>query len=307
MEHPSPARSTRELSFAEIFDPLAFTRSRRRYRAIRDSAVYVLHEVEGAPDVLVALGRDYKPLGAGIPANLRVDFAAFPRHHFARTDLQTMPLASPGHAEGRSFWFWQDSTAPYAAPAALARYRLLLLDVFGREGLARLAALAGRELGDYPDRTACEASVRRYGAAAADACFGAAECAPVPCRAPQSVRSRPDGSAEVRCGKQDSEQAICATAVGSAQARLSTPRADGEPALAPLETGSAAVSEVRTQIRIWVPSTLAARLYRRAAETQRSVRHVVLDALGEHLGNEVPPAAAPPPRTTHDDGEGVGP
>ncbi len=169
MEHPSPARSapsrpTRELTLAEVFDPQTFTRSRRRFGAIRACAIYCLHEVEGAPHSLIALGRDYKPLGTRTPSGCWVDYARFPAHHCRMDQLNldagpgdgTRWLTSPA---GRSWFLWSDRTVPYATAAGLTRYRLALLDVLGPDGLAWIARLAGRELGDFPDRATCYAAL----------------------------------------------------------------------------------------------------------------------------------------------------
>lgn len=265
-------RSTRKLTLAEVLDPATFTRSRRRFGAIKSCAPYCLHEIHASTDLL-AVDRAYHPVGAGIPADVWVDYAdpAFARWRFERGELRL-------DAAPDSVWLWAGSTAPYASAENLAAYRLRLLDVFGTAGLARLAALVGRELGVFPDRAACVDAVQLYG------CRPAASCSPDLRRALRFSRGLPDGSAQVRCRKRDSEEAICATAVGDAQARRRTLGANGEPAPAPLK--ERAVPD-RTQLRIWIPDVLAQRLHARATEAQTSVRRVVLDALDRHLDADV--------------------
>ncbi len=225
MEHPSQQRPSqqrpsRELTLAEVLDPRTFTRSRRRFKAIRDCALYALQASEIAPDLLVALDRNYRPLGAQVPSGQRVEYRKFPAHHCRvdQVDLDAGPgdgtrwLSSPAHAAGRSFWFWSDRTAPYATAAGLARYRLALLDVLGLDGLAWIARLAGRDLGHFPSRAECWAGLLAEMDAGASAPLR--DCPPAPMFHGAPEHRRPERRAVRASGAEQKAGDDCREASG---------------------------------------------------------------------------------------------
>ncbi len=126
-------------------------------------AVEAPYALRGAGPSLVILDRDYKPVGCR--AELHVDYRLFPLHAFSRRDLD---LTAEGLSHNYSgpgaelHWFWDGATVlpPHRSMAALRAYRRRLRWVFGARGLAQVAELLERELGDLslwekPVRISC--------------------------------------------------------------------------------------------------------------------------------------------------------
>lgn len=176
MEHVPPAqrapsRPTGDLTLAEVLDPRTFTRSRRRFGAIKYCAVYCLRELDGDPSTLIALNRGYRPLGLTeeqrralgpeywLPAEPGLlDYARFPDRHFRRADLDLRAWDDPGALLTREvvdgawhYFLWGIRPGPYMTPQALMGYRALVVEVFSPADLRRLAACVGRELGDLSE------------------------------------------------------------------------------------------------------------------------------------------------------------
>lgn len=155
--HPKSARRT----LAQLFDPpLSFPPSARH--SIAMEAPYVLRS--HGPSLIV-LGYDYNPVGSR--AELHVDYWHFPRHAFARAalDLSADGVSHSYSGPGAEFhWLWDGHRVqpPHRSIEALRAYRRRVLWMFGERGLARIADLLERDLGDLgcwekPFRITCAA------------------------------------------------------------------------------------------------------------------------------------------------------
>jgi hypothetical protein len=157
-------RNLLECTFADLLDPAGFGGSDERVELIRDSVIFGLHRIDGVEGTLIAVNRDYRPVGSDLPhdAPHDLDFREFTEAHFSLDELvldgADRDPTRPGLAwltpTQAGFFLWCDNSAPYRSPATLARYRVALIDVVGPEGVARLATLNGRNLGAFPNRAA---------------------------------------------------------------------------------------------------------------------------------------------------------
>lgn len=156
-------RTLTHCTFADLLDPARFDGSDEHAKLIRQSIVYGLHRIVGTTRALMAIKRDYRPIGSDLlhGDGRDLDFREFTGAHFPLEDLKleagqdpTRPGFSWLTPTWAGFFLWCDSSAPYRNPVTLARYRVALLDVIGPAGVARVASLNGRDLGPFPDRAA---------------------------------------------------------------------------------------------------------------------------------------------------------
>lgn len=147
-----------DLTLSALLDPACYAEDHEM--EIRRCAPYCLHHLDDASRVIV-LDREYKPVGLGIGLAVVagravafshqdvpwIDYERYPAHHWAWNDVEKRVLKP--HRLGA--YLFMDGTAPWLTPEHLARYRHLLVTVFGPGGIERLARLAGLRVGEWAE------------------------------------------------------------------------------------------------------------------------------------------------------------